>query len=340
MLNVLIVFDNEALGRRLKSILESDEERTYVFYDNSLDAVEYAKANPIDIAVISVDMPIMSGTEISEILYDSYPRCEFVFLFREESITDAVALFNYYDNCHILDSSVIIPDDVENVVSECITHYNHESEIKERNERYREKERAYKKTMLEMSGILNARVKCYSEVVRLFAEAGKLLFNESNDESLAGVLDFYTHEMNRYISLFLDRNADIESVFGELCDRCDDRDNNKYYMLSHEIEDVTDEVVLEMAFLCRLLSDAFYIFMNGYRGKIIITSEQEYYKMDVLYDVRIGRPDVKAWGYVQRILDNVIDRFTAKYDSASKDGILQYRMYFEKVGTPEGTLNE
>lgn len=60
-------------------------------FENAVDALSFAKTNPIDAAFLDVSMPGMSGLELSEHLKDIYPEIVIIFISaHEEYVNEAI----------------------------------------------------------------------------------------------------------------------------------------------------------------------------------------------------------------------------------------------------------
>ncbi|WNS41498.1 response regulator [Paenibacillus sp. MMS20-IR301] len=81
MLRVIIV-DDEALSlKRLSRILsESGEVVICQTFQNPLEAYEYARNNPIDVAFLDISMPEISGMKLSKQLHQLYEAMDIVFV--------------------------------------------------------------------------------------------------------------------------------------------------------------------------------------------------------------------------------------------------------------------
>lgn len=87
MLRVMIVDDEALSAERLKKILVKygDIDICHVFL-NPVEAYEFVKANPIDIAFVDLFMPEMSGFRLSRLLHDLDISVKVVFVCDEYTI--------------------------------------------------------------------------------------------------------------------------------------------------------------------------------------------------------------------------------------------------------------
>ncbi|RNB89518.1 response regulator [Brevibacillus fluminis] len=81
MLRAIIVDDEELSVKRLGKILtESGEIEICQTFLNPLEAYEYVKANPIDVAFLDISMPEINGIRFSSLLLDSDDSIDVVFV--------------------------------------------------------------------------------------------------------------------------------------------------------------------------------------------------------------------------------------------------------------------
>ena len=330
MLNVLFVINDELKIERFGDVFKNNSEYTYAFFSEASEAVDYVSSNPVDIALVSVGLDIINGEELAQIIFDDSPKCLFVFSYEPDEITDAIKLFNVYDYSRIILDEQTEPENIRDILAEYTNFIKGEEVHKANNEAFRKKEMAYKKSMYEMSSILNARIACYSKVIDMFTESSALLFEGNKDESLLSVLDFAKRQLMGYIPIFLDRKLDFGEFYLDLTSRFHNPEVKKYFQLNNSAEPGEDEIFYKAAFIVSLVGNAFDNYMKGYRGKVDITEDKAALKVDILYDVRIGEPDIKAWGYTCRIMEEIIGSFSDKFEYASRNGIFQYRFYFNK----------
>lgn len=340
MLNVLFVINDELKIGRFKHIFTDDTSYKYSFFCDAISAVEFIKENPVDIALVSVGMEIVNGAEMAEMIFDISPKCMFTFSYKQDEINDAIALFNIYDYSRIIDHERTEPENVKDILKECSDFLSEEEVHKLKNENFRHKEMAYKKTMFEMSSMLNARIACYSSVIDMYCNSGALLFDRQQDEAMISVLDFFKKQLSFYVQLYLDRRVDFNEIYSDLIASNNHVEEKKFFQFNSSIEMSDDEVFYNMTYLIRMICSSFNTYMKGYRGRVDISEDDLCYRVDIIYDLRIGQPDIKSWGYVCCILEDLIKAFCNRQECASRNGIMQYRLFFTKDSLSEETCCE
>ncbi|MFC4597440.1 BTAD domain-containing putative transcriptional regulator [Cohnella hongkongensis] len=81
MLRIMVVDDEELAAMRLMRILsERDEPSEAVLFLSSLEASEYARKHPIDVAFLDISMPDVNGMQLSKLLTDAQEAMKIVFV--------------------------------------------------------------------------------------------------------------------------------------------------------------------------------------------------------------------------------------------------------------------
>ena len=76
---ILLVEDDVDLGRLLKLYLEMECFEVFL-YENAEDAIEKVRSESLDLAIIDVNLPGMSGFEMAELIRETGQILSFIFL--------------------------------------------------------------------------------------------------------------------------------------------------------------------------------------------------------------------------------------------------------------------
>ena len=81
MIKVLIADDHQVVVDGLVSLLEKQEEIVVVAtVNNGSEAIDYIANNPVDIAVLDINMPEMDGIQTTQKITDSFPNTRVLIL--------------------------------------------------------------------------------------------------------------------------------------------------------------------------------------------------------------------------------------------------------------------
>ena len=90
-------------------------------------------------------------------------------------------------------------------------------------------------------------------------------------------------------------------------------------------------MLCDIVFMLRIITDSFYAYMQSYRGKAELKETESGYVLDITYDLRAGNYDALKWGYICVIIENIIKAFCFKSAVGTKDGYMQYRLFYADV---------
>lgn len=328
MVNVLFVLSDELKIERFKTVFKSDARYSFTFFSTSSAAVDYISETAVDIAVISIGLNVVSGAELAQMLFDNSTKCIFVFEYRPDELSDALWLFNMYDHSRLIECSQAETENIRDILEDCTQLITREERHKTQNELFREKEKAYKRSMAEMSSILNSRISCYTGVIDMVINSSELLFD--SDDDFSEVRLFFKNQFASYVQLFLDRRIDFDAYIEGLKDRLNIPEAYKFFQLNNNVEFAEDELFYNMTFLITLICTSFENYMNGYRGKVDISESERALRVDIIYEVRAGESQMRKWRHTRRIIDETLPVFCERFETAAKNGIVQYRLHFKK----------
>lgn len=336
MRTVLFAIEDSSLLNRIKVILH-DQSAQFFFAGTGDEAVALAEKNEIAVAMVSLSMPVMDGAELVEFFLDKNPRTQILMLFGEEDTERVVKLHNQHHLCRILCRDILALDEIPKNIEDALFCYNKDSELKKIELSYREKEEKYKKTMFEMSALLNDRMESYQEVIRLFAIYGRFLIKNKrpslSDSFINSVISYLEKLLQDFVQLYLLRESKRQDFFDAVVKKYHNPEIRKYFKIIDEVpekEDLSGDVFQNMSFLMSMLTSYFHQFYSEYRGKIVVSKTPQYYLLNVLYDVK-QLDELKLAGEILFTLnEKIVSSYAAKAAHGSKDSIIQFKLYFLK----------
>lgn len=329
MFNVLFLIEDEIVISRLESVFNNDSEYLYYFFSKTGDAFELVRDIPVNIAFVYVDSTIMSGAEISDVLFDCNPDVKLIFVYKDSFIEEAIDLFNSYEDSQILNYNNCDPSNLRDIISYTADLLNAEKIYSKELSEHKEKEEFYKQKMGEISAILNVRLNCYQYVNKLLLKSLEQIWQSAKWDG-CGIETFFEQEINKYIGLVLDRKTDFESFYIDFAARYHDVDKKRLFKLSNYIISENEDINCKIAFILSFICDAYLYFYEMYRGKIDMVEVNNSYQIDIIYDIRGGNNNEDVWNYVVGIIKKINDSICSKSIVAVRDGIMQYRLIFER----------
>ena len=341
MLNTLIAINDQLKINRLASVLKSDKDFSFAFFSNSMEAVEYVNnlENDIDIAIISVDMSILNGAELAEVVADRNFKCRFVFIFDEGYIDEAVSVYNMYDYSMLIPLGTVEPEGIRfllnNLQDEILSEKNYDVNL----EMFREKEKISRVKLSEMTDILNARIAGYERTINFYSQSVECLLNKSLENCAAKITHQVAKILNEYVSIFLNINEGFDELYNKIALNYSDPEQKKFFQLNR-CDDITDhEAICTIGFVTELLCNTHLGSLKAYRAKVDQSLDNNYYKTDILIDARMGYYDKNQVQLMQQLSEGIVYTLSDKFEKAAKDGVIHYRVYFDRNENVSGNLS-
>lgn len=330
MLKGLFVCEDSLLLDRIKTGFNELKQFEYLFASSSDEAVEFAKAGDIAICCISIKMDVLSGAELADIVIDENPEVRFIFIYDEADTESAIEMFNTYDGSRIILKDNFSVEMLKELFLEEVDLYDSENRLHNEAKAYREREKMYKESMAGMSNVLNQRVECYKSIVKMYTAGIEMVMPDfSRDESRL-VKSFLEKEFSEYIDRFVVGCESTESFYESLSNDLNNSDEQKHYQILGK-EGVPDgELGILVRYAIHFMSHAFCDFLEKYRFKVEIKESQNSLRVDFLSDTRLGNVRKGFLEEYLSILNDIVVTLCDKCERGSKDGIVQYRFYYQK----------
>lgn len=332
MLNVLIISEDSFFMNRMEASLRSTSEYNCHYVDSSDEAMTLISDVRIDIAILSMTMPVMSGEELADYILDTNRSARFIFIYSEEYIESAVDLFNHFDGSMIYERKTANPEDIKQSINDMCNDYLREIKLKDEIDAYREREKTYKHTMDEMTKVLNARIECYHDVSVVFAKSIQCLNLDLSDDDQSKINDFYLNGLNKYIQDFLIEELSFETFIEELQNNLNNTELMKHYqfvnVLSGPIENplIASRICFATYYISHIFADCF----EKYRVKLELKENDVVYRLDALADSRLANANLEMVNRMLNVANAALGKIGQKIEMGEKDGIIQIRVYFVK----------
>lgn len=338
---VLFAIEDEGMLLRLRDVFVSNKQVSYFFAGECDEATNFCEENELSVAVLSLSMPVMNGDELAEMIIGRNPSVKFIFLYEQRDIELAIQMFNTYSDCKTIDRDLFNTEDFSMDLDDLLNTYRYDDALIERFKDQNQKERAYKQSIGNMSAVLESRKKCNQQIFEVYLLCSRMMFEDKDDKSLLKVSNFFRAQLETYQSMYLFDEYNIPDEFlRNLVNRFNRPEDKKLFKLDNTAELPAGEISYPVLFMMCVICSAFFWFMEYYRAKVEIRERSDCYILNVIYDITYGREDVRAWGYVCSVLDELCNAFCKKYEVGIKEGIMQYRLVFAQRDTAEEAANE
>ena len=345
MRSVLAVVNEENLMNRLKAVLK-DNSIEYFFTSTIEEAMNIVESREISIAIIEYRMPVMTGEELAEDLILKNDRIEVMFVFDEEDTADVLNTYNHLHISKLLCKENLMLELLPQYIDDALFSYNREEELKRMDDVYRRVHDTYLKPVKEISDLLNDRVQGYQMIVRSFLCSIRCLFKDdvhagipglkeddgTDDGNVRGaVITYIDRLLNDYIQVYMVNEPSYDAFIKTLMDRFNAPGEKKFFRVDNNVQtELEGEVMLNVLYTINAVLICFDSFFRYYRGKMEISEKDNYYCLNILYEVR-GDDALKDVGNTALHLNEELMHTFAYRSKYGRDGdFVQYRAYFIK----------
>ena len=340
MLKGLFVSEDKFLLDRIRAGFADKKGYEYVFASSGEEAIELSSAGDIAVCAMTLSMSIMSGEEISQVVSDDNPNARFIFIYEEENTETAVRLFNEYEMSRIIPRESFSVELLSETFDKEVEFYNAEENLREQAKAYREKERIYKSSMDEMSAVLNSRVECYSHIIKLYATCIDSMCIDLPKEYAFRISSFFSDELNEFVERFIVSPFDPDEYFRFIEQNVNNTEAQRHFQLIGADCLKASELGELIGFVCHFISFGFTTNMERYRAKLEIREGENALRVDFLIDTRLGNYDEKIFNEFCNIMNELLVILCDKVERGTRDGIMQYRLFFIKPDKGAGIFDK
>jgi len=295
--------------------------------------VEFMEHNEIAAVMISLSMPVMDGTELIELFLNKNKRLQIMLLFDEADTERVVQMHNNYHLCKIFCKNIFALDELPRHIEDALFSYNKDEELKKIELSYKEKEEKYKKTMFEMSTLLNDRMESYQEVIRHFMILSRYLLENTytvdSSNYIGDILNSQKQILQNFVQIYLLRTPKQDGYFETAGVRSNHPEIKKYFKVFNEVRTVIDDEIFQnMAFLLGTIMTYFTYYYSEYRGKAIVTKNEQFYLLNIVYEVKQSEKMKKAGLELFALNERIVSSYAFKAAYGSRDAVMQFKIYF------------
>lgn len=324
MRSLLTAIYDESLLNRIKPIL-NDKTIQYHFAADSSDASDIAALNEIAVAIVDFESPIISGSELCELLLSYNPETQFILFFDEKYTKDVLDLYNSIHINKLMCKQHLVLEDLPMLIDSCLYTYNREEELDKKDDELIKMNDMYLKPMNEMSSILNERLIGYGYIIKVFRKSFEFVL-DSTDKALECIDTFVDKIINDYIQIFMVNEPSVPAYFARIHKTFNDPDNRKYFKFICDEEVVKDELKYNLLFVLDVITICFDVFYPFYRGKVSVTNVEDGLEINAIYEVRKDHEIDEVYDYLLKAVSNIIKQYSAGVKCGSKDSIIQYKI--------------
>lgn len=332
MRSALFIHDDESLLNRIKITIHDDNAQ-YFFAQSIDDAIEIMDRNEIAVVFMPYNFDVLDGNEMIEIILDHNPKVQIITLFKDSDLQNIVKSHNNYHLCQIICEDFFKIEDLQSLIELGFKAYNKEEDVKAFELDYRKKEDKYKKTIVNMSSLLNDRTKSFDLIKDTLKATITLACDDFAEGDLSKINAYFDRIYDTYINLYLVKNSSIEDNLKSIYDYNNPEQNHylKVDFDNFEIIKAEDiETQNNVSFILFCITSFINDFYSKYKGKIELSDQGKYYSLNVVYDAIPNKDTNLPVDKIQTVLEHILSVFSDRVAYAIKDRIVQYKLMIKK----------
>lgn len=326
MRSVLTVIKDENLMQKFR-IAHTDSTIRYFYAGNGEEAIRITEDNEIAVCIVDFKLSQLSCAEICETILDNNSRTEIIIVFDEQNISEVLNVYNRYHISKLICKQNFILEDIPKLINDSLHMYNRLDEIKKSDEKRTKIAEKYLKPMQEMSSLLNERMNGYQQVIRTFNDCIKFISGR-NEKSLKSLNVFVDRIINDFIQVYMIREPEYNVFLESLNYSYNKPDEKKYFRYTCDCESINDNCIREILMAANLVTIAYDLFYKSYRGKIIVSSEENATCFNCIFEALHFTSEGVEPETIISIIKYIISEYSDRIQFARKDNIMQIKAYY------------
>ncbi len=324
MRTVISVISDEVLLNRIKAVLASKSNQH--FFASSEEAATFADGNEVSVAIVDYSLPVISGTELCELLQSINPEIQIIMFFSEKNTKEVLTVYNKLHIGKLMCKENMLLDELPGHVDDLLHEYYREDEIKIMNSNFHKISEKYIKPMNEMSALLNERMKGYDEILSNFICCVDFVTSQVENVDLASFNDFIESVVRDYVQVYMIGVDDIKGFFDGLEAKTNKPDEKKYFKLICGTLDFEHSKISDLIFILIYITKFFDEFFVMYRGKIEFTMEDDAVNLNSIYEIRENKNYMSLNNLGLRMADAVFTELCSSVRIARKDELIMLKI--------------
>lgn len=324
MRTVISVISDEVLLNKIKSVFTG--KSNYHFFTTSEEASDFASENEVSVAIVDYKMPVISGTELCELLQSLNPDVQIIMFFAEKYTAEVLAVYNRLHIGKLVCKENMMLDELPSHVDSLLHEYYREEEIKIMDSNFHKISEKYLKPMNEMSKLLNERMKGYDEILSNFICCIDYILKDVEKVDLTSFNTFIENIIKDYVQVYMVGIENISLFFDELEIKTNKPDQKKFFKFINGINQFESEniydVVFTLIYITKLFGDSFPM----YRGKIETGIEDENVVINAIYEIRENKEYMSLNNLLLRMADALFTEICKSVRIARKDELIRLKI--------------
>lgn len=324
MRTVITVISDEMLLNRIKLVLGNNSN--YHFFASGEEASDFACENEVSVAIVDYKLPVLTGTEVCELLQSINPDVQIIMFFAEKYTAEVLAVYNRLHIGKLMCKENMILDDLQGHVNDLLHEYYREDELKVMDSNFHKISEKYLKPMNEMSRLLNERMKGYDEILDNFICCCNYIVKRYEDVSLEAFDDFIRDIVKDYVQVYMVGISDSDDYFNQLESNTNKPELKKYFKFINGIENYSEDVILDVVFTLIFITKLFDKFFVMYRGKLETAITNDKVVINAIYEIRENKEYMSLNNLGLRMADALFTELCSSVRIARKDELIMLKI--------------
>lgn len=334
MRTILFVDDDITIINRLKAIMVNQTIQCF-FVTTGEEALAVLAKNEIAVAVVDLDMPVLSGRELIEMITGQYPDTVVMLMAERDKAREAIEIHNNLHTDKLIIKPWVSADELNKWLQDGLETYNSEDKQNHLADEYRERVDKFKEPVFEMTNLIHDRMEGYQEVEKVFKHIIEALIQitdcELTQDEKHYVSDYDERLLHEFIQIYLVGIEERESFGLSLINQYHDPSENRYFLYEDELENISDVSFQHIRFIVKIVTDYYNILYPTFRARVVIQETKDaHYLLNILYEIPGYKIMEHAEILMKQIMEQLIGYYAKRYLYGEKNSIQQYKVYILK----------
>ena len=333
MQTVLFVDDDSRILQKLQAIALNKNVQCFLA-TNGEEAVKIVQEHEIEVAIVDLMMPIMSGEDLLDMIVAISPETVIMIMTEESNMREAVRIHNEMHTKKIIVKPFSMADDIAGWIHSALSLYHKHEAYTEKQDEFQKKVEKYKQILFEMRNTIRNREESYEQIVNIFGSLMKEIYQNQIkiSEFEANILGDYEKKiLNDFIRIFL--LCEFHEDFFEqvLVNQYHDPTELRYFRFEKkQIDKIVDEHMGVLIFIAMYMTQYFGLLFPTFVAKLTLSDENGCYILNFLYEANGILVNEETKNQMTELIMRVLNEFSSRYSHATKGNVIQYKIYISK----------
>lgn len=333
-MNTVVIVDNskKMLDNYARMLEVCKEEITCKYFKYPENAVDYIRQEGAAVLVCELDMPVMSGKEVFDMVEIISPDTVKIAMSQVTDVHKTLEIVNQSRIFKLILKPFFFPEDIVNPIKEALGYYKHqkrktqeehktqmpdmtEEEIRKMADELEEKRQEYYNIYRTLHGIIKGNL-----------QYGAIALSQEEKEETAILFEGMLWDFMRYY-MFGEQNYIFHINYLMNLFHCPDQ-HRVFQMKKKNSQEIPNENLQKIAYTIFIVGYFSKNFLEQYEWKTVIESEGEGYVLEVY--LKYPPKDGKIAEILIELEEQMIHIFADRTVRKVSEGLLVEKIYYEK----------